>query len=164
VNSLDVAFFMISIIFVTIGVLRGFVREVSALLAWALATLFAWIFADSVTGLFDLLIEDPRVKLIVAFIVVFLLVYIIIKIALYFMQETLLTMSFLKLPNKILGGVMAAAKSFFIILILVLLAGFTAIPEQRWWKSSYTVPYFQAGAQWLKNYLPDKVAGYIKYR
>ena len=163
-NSLDLVFFVISLIFVTIGILRGFVREVSALLAWVLATLFAWIFADSVTGLFDLLIDDPRIKLIVAFITVFLLVYIIIKIALYFIQETLLNMSFLKRSNQILGGVVAAAKSFFIILILVMLAGFTAIPEQRWWKSSYTVPYFQAGAQWLKDYLPDKVAGYIKYR
>ena len=55
VNSLDLVFIMITILFVTIGALRGFVREASALLAWSLATLCAWFLADSVTGLFDLM-------------------------------------------------------------------------------------------------------------
>ena len=52
ISSLDITFLLIFIIFVTIGIIRGFIKEISALLVWVLSSVLAWFFAESVSTFF----------------------------------------------------------------------------------------------------------------
>ena len=85
-------------------------------------------------------------------------------VLLYFLRKALVTVTFLKVSNQILGGVVATAKSLFIILVLVLLAGFTGLPQRTWWKESLSAPYFVVAAEWSRQFLYGDIARHIRYR
>ena len=130
VTSLDIAFLVIILLFVTIGFIRGFIKEISALLVWILSSTAAWFLAESASSFFVSAIPETEIRIVISFVVVFAVFYIITSLALYFLKKALITVTFLKVSNQILGGVVAAIKSTFIILVLVLLAGFTGLPQK----------------------------------
>jgi membrane protein required for colicin V production len=47
--------------------------------------------------------------------------------------------------------------------ILVLLAGFTKVPQDPWWRESLFLHHFQAMALEVSGLLPDEVAKSIAY-
>jgi membrane protein required for colicin V production len=164
VTSLDIAFLVILLFFVTIGFIRGFIKEISALLVWILSSIAAWFLAESASSFFVSAVPETEIRLVISFVVVFAAFYVIISLALYFLRKALVTVTFLKVSNQILGGVVAAAKSLFIILVLVLLAGFTGLPQKTWWKQSLLAPYFVDAALWSKQFLYGDIARHIRYR
>jgi membrane protein required for colicin V production len=64
-----------------------------------------------------------------------------------------------------LGGMICgAAHGMFVVVVLVLLAGLTHLPNDLWWKESKLLPPFQIGAIWLRDHIPSGMTGYIHYR
>ena len=47
--------------------------------------------------------------------------------------------------------------------VLVLLLGFTPLPQDAWWRESQLLPGFQRGAEWLRSWLPEAVARHVRY-
>ena len=47
--------------------------------------------------------------------------------------------------------------------VLVLLLGFTPMPQDPWWKESRLLPGFQRGAEWLRGWLPAQVAEHVQF-
>lgn len=164
VTSLDIAFLVIMLFFVTIGVIRGFIKEISALLVWILSSTAAWFLAESASSFFVSAIPETEIRVVVSFVVVFAAFYVITSLALYFLRKALVTVTFLRVSNQVLGGVVATAKSLFIILVLVLLAGFTGLPQKSWWTGSLSAPYFVAAAEWSRQFLYGDIARHIRYR
>ena len=52
----------------------------------------------------------------------------------------------------------------FVVLVLVMLAGLTSLPNDLWWKESKLLPPFQISAIWLRDHIPSGLAEYIHYR
>jgi membrane protein required for colicin V production len=52
----------------------------------------------------------------------------------------------------------------FVVLVLVMLAGLTSLPNDPWWKVSKLLPPFQISAIWSRNHIPSGLAEYINYR
>ena len=46
---------------------------------------------------------------------------------------------------------------------LVLLMGFTALPQDADWRRSRTLPVFLPGALWLRGWLPDWAAAHARF-
>ena len=47
--------------------------------------------------------------------------------------------------------------------MLVLLLGFTPMPQDTWWRESRVLPSFQTGAEWLRTWLPAAVAERVRF-
>ena len=45
--------------------------------------------------------------------------------------------------------------------VLVLVAGFTPLPQESAWQQAQVVPGFERGADWMKHWLPEVVAEQI---
>jgi len=45
-----------------------------------------------------------------------------------------------------------------VVVILVMLAGLTSLPEDPWWKASRVMPYFEEMAVTLSGFLPEDIA------
>jgi uncharacterized membrane protein required for colicin V production len=63
--------------------------------------------------------------------------------------------------DRLAGLLFGIARGAIIIVILVMLAGLTPLPESPWWVESQLIPHFQALAVWLNTHMPDSIAGYV---
>jgi membrane protein required for colicin V production len=65
--------------------------------------------------------------------------------------------------DKFLGLVIGVARGGLIVLVFVLLAGMTALPQQADWKNAYTSRWFELMAENVKPWLPDGMAKRINF-
>ncbi len=145
------------------GVRRGLVRELFSFGSWILAGVLSWMFADNVGNLFKSSISEPTVRLVVGFVTLFIVVFVGGTIASHMLHNMLVSRTWLKLPNLILGGVTGALRGLFIILIAVLLMGLTSVPNQSWWKGSAFSKPLASMALAVSKYLPKDVSRHIRY-
>jgi membrane protein required for colicin V production len=162
-NGFDLAIIVVILVFAGIGVLRGLVREVFSLLAWAAAGLISWLFVKDVDGWFINSVQDPLLRRLVASVVLFGTVFILTSIGSFFVRR-LFFEGRLKTPDHVLGGLFGAARGAAMITIVFLLAALTAFPREPWWRESYFAGYFQSLALWVVNFFPADIAHYFSYR
>ena len=145
------------------GFLRGFIKEAFALLTWVVAFWVGINYSHDVSVLFQKYINYPSARIALGFAVLFLTTLILGSLLSYLLaqlvQKTGLTGS-----DRLLGMGFGLFRGAFLVALLIMLAGFTPLPEDPWWKQSRLIPPFQNLALWLKDRIPPNMADYIKYR
>ncbi|WP_313913014.1 CvpA family protein [Tahibacter sp.] len=147
---------------VVIGLWRGLISEVMALACWAAAFWVAWMFGDKLAALFTS-IEVPSVRLLLGYGLCFLGV-LVAGALVAFVVRKLVAGSGLSGTDRLLGMMFGLARGVLLVLLAVLLLGFTPFPRDPWWQQSRLMPGFQNGAEWLAAKLPDNVTKYLDYR
>jgi membrane protein required for colicin V production len=59
--------------------------------------------------------------------------------------------------------VFGIARGALLVVVLVVLAGLTALPRDPWWQGSRLIPVFQGIALGLKPHLPAALRDYIDF-
>lgn len=145
-----------------ISVLRGFMREALSLAGWVLAFWVALVFTRELASHFNEYISVPSVRLAVAFLILFLATLILSALVSYLATQ-LVEKTGMSGTDRMLGVVFGVARGVVIVAILVLLAGFTAVPRDPWWTESTLIHHFQDLAIWIRGFLPPEFASQIKY-
>jgi membrane protein required for colicin V production len=145
-----------------IGISRGFVREVFALAGWIAATLVAMVFAGEASALIPASFGTPLVRTLIAFAVIFLLVLIGAGFTSLVVTKVVRAAG-LGLADRTLGGVFGIARGALILLVLVLVAGLTALPRERFWREAKLSAPLETAATAVKPYLPRTVADRVRY-
>lgn len=145
-----------------VSVLRGFMQEALSLASWILAVWIALTFSDELAGVLRDHITTPTIRLAVAFIVLFLIT-LILGAAVNYLVGQLIRKTGLTGTDRILGIIFGVARGVVIVAILVLLAGLTPLPRERWWQESLLLGNFQKAAAWARDYLPPDVRKNIVY-
>jgi len=147
---------------VLIGALRGLVREIVSLAGWIVAFIVANLWASSLAPLLPEQIPGQNVKLIVAFAILFigvLLLTTLVGVALALIVRA----ARLTFIDRTLGLAFGVLRGGIMVLTVVILAGFTALPQQPVWRDSIGAPYAEAAVRALKPMLPPAWASYIHY-
>ena len=145
-----------------IGLFRGLIREAFALVTWGVAFWVGLTFSTPFATLLDSVIADPSARMATAFIALFLLTLILGAI-INKLLSVLIDKTGLTGTDRMAGLIFGIARGIFLIVILVMLAGLTPLPESSWWKESELLPLFQSLAVWLKLHMPDGMASYLNY-
>lgn len=145
-----------------ISVFRGFLREVLSLLAWVLAFWMALTFTPLVAPWFEGLVEVPSIRFILAFAALFVMTLLGVSLIGYLIVK-LMGKTGLTGTDRILGLLFGIARGGVIVLLLVLLAGLTRVPQDPWWQQARLLLHFQQAAVWTRGYLPASVAEHISY-
>lgn len=159
---IDYAIIGVISISLIIGLFRGLMSEAFALVSWGIAFWVGLTFSASFATLLESSITDPSARIAVAFIVLFLLTLILGAI-INKLLSVLIDKTGLTGTDRLAGLVFGVARGIFLIVILVMLAGLTPLPESSWWKESQLLPLFQSLAVWLKLHVPDSIANYLNY-
>lgn len=146
-----------------IGLFRGFTREAIGLATWVLAFFLAYKLSEPVAGLLSEWISVRSVRLATAFGVIFILVLIVGAIANYTVSK-LVTKTGFAGTDRALGAVFGVVRGAGVLVLLVLFAGFTAVPKDDWWKESIFIERLQEGAVWVRDFLPEDLAEEISYQ
>lgn len=146
-----------------IGLFRGLIREAFALVTWAVAFWVGLTFSTPFSALLEDAITDPSARIAAAFIALFLIT-IILGAIINKLLSVLIDKTGLTGTDRMAGLVFGVVRGVLLIVILVMLAGLTPLPESSWWKESQLLPHFQSLAVWLKLHMPDDMASYLNYQ
>lgn len=161
-NWVDLVILGIIVISSGISLLRGFFKEAISLTSWVIAFWVAIRFSGDQAALLEPLIETPSLRTGVAF-TVLIFVTLIVGSLVGRAVQGVVDFAGLGGIDHLMGMIFGAAKGGLIVVVMVVLAGLTALPQDPWWKASMLLPYFQEASYWLQNYFPEHLRGYFSY-
>lgn len=159
-----VDYLIIGIVLVSalIGLFRGFFREIIALVAWIAAFLVAIHFADAASRLLETSIQTPSLRKAVAGTGLFVLVLLLGGIA-GFLVGKLVSGSGLAGTDRAIGGIFGIVRGAALVIILMLLAALTPMPQDPWWRDSQFIPRLEPYAVWVRGLLPAELARHFEF-
>ena len=145
-----------------VGVIYGFLNIVFSMLAWALALGVSAKFTPFFSPMLENAIETPILRIILTFVGLFIISLVILTI-IGFLIVKLLGRTGLTATDRILGLFFGMGLGAVIVLVVVFLAGFTAVPAEDWWEESLLLQPFERVSVWANQYLPESMAEYHSY-
>jgi membrane protein required for colicin V production len=136
---------------VIVGTVRGFIREIIALLAWIVAIWAAWRFSGFLHPYLGGLLVSPEQKAWVArgvMLVLVLLLGAFVGAVLSWMTATAAGPS---LMNRILGLAFGLVRGAVVTGFLVLLGQNLHLDREPWWEHSTLMPHAEHVANWLRT-------------
>jgi len=161
-SILDYAIIAIVIVSTLISLVRGFVKEVISLFTWVAAFAIALTFSSMASGLVPQAVDIPSARVAIAFLVLFVLVLILGGIINWAISKLVETTG-LSGTDRSVGMVFGLLRGVLIVAGLLLLGGFTALPQEAWWQASTLIPHFQVVAEWPLAVMPADVAGNVQW-
>ncbi len=160
-NWFDYAIIATLALSILMGLWRGFIGEVMALVCWALAFWVAWTFGPDLAERFSASISVPSVRVMLGYLLCFVTVLIAGAIVSYLLRK-LVSGSGLSGTDRMLGMVFGLIRGFALVVLVVLLMKFTPVVRDDWWQSSRMLPTFERSASWVTAFLPENVAKYLE--
>lgn len=161
-TAIDYAVFLILAASILLGVMRGFVREVLSLAAWVAAFWSANLLSPELSGMLPKAISGEPIRIMVAFVAIFLGVLILAALLTKILSGLVKHIG-LGWVDGLLGFVFGLARGGVIVLVLVLLAGMTSIPQTETWKHAECRGMLETGGVIAGAWLPASVSSHIRY-
>lgn len=147
---------------ILVGMLRGFVKEVFSLLIWGAAFALAYQFGGDVASIMEDQVTLPSARTAMGFAGVFILVLLVGGLLGYLIGR-LVDSTGLTGTDRLLGGAFGIARGLALVVACVLVAGFTPIPADPWWRESAGIKRLMPLVEWAADYLPDKMHDHLDF-
>ena len=161
-TGFDFVLLAILAISVVLGLLRGLLKEVLSLVAYASAFLAAIWWGPTVSDWSGQWISQPFVSMALAYLGVFIAVLLSIGFV-NMALSALLSKTGLTPADHGLGAMFGLLRGVLFVLILVILAGYTPLPEEPWWKNAMFSKQVVGVVQQIKLRLPPPVNDWLPY-
>lgn len=145
-----------------ISLVRGFFKEALSLITWIAAFFVAKIYHAHLATLLIDYVSAPSLRLVIAFAAIFIVTLILGGLINHALSQ-LIQRTGLTGTDRALGMIFGALRGVAIVILLVLAAGATPMPQDSWWQQSILIEHFQKLAIWAREYLPAEIADYIKF-
>lgn len=146
-----------------LGVWRGVVSEILALVAWVAAFLAARAWAAQAGEVVAAGLTEPVWRQAAGFATVVVAVLVLFALGRWLVSLFLKAVGLAPL-DRVLGAVFGIARGILIAWTLVLLAGLTALPQQMWWRQALLAPPLETAVLAAKPWLPPDLGKRIRYR
>lgn len=144
------------------GLWRGLIGEVMALVVWAAAFWLAIGFGPQVAELYAGVVDAPTARWLLGYASVFVLALAIGGLVTWVLRK-LVRSTGLSGSDRVLGLGFGVLRGAAVACVLVLVAGFTPLPQEAGWQQSELLPGFERGARWLQGWLPQVVAEHVSF-
>lgn len=159
----DIAILAIISLSIVIGLWRGFIKEVFALAVWIAALVLAFQFSGALAERIGETISLPSARTGLAFAGIFVAV-LLVGALLTFLLGKLVESTGLSGTDRLLGAVFGAVRGVALVLLLILVAGFTPLPQDPWWRESVAINGLLPLTEWVAGFLPDSVHELLEFR
>lgn len=161
-TGFDFVLLAILAISIVLGLLRGLLKEVLSLVAYASAFLAAIWWGPNVSEWSAQWITQPFVSMALAYLGVFIAVLLTIGF-INMTLSALLSKTGLTPADHGLGAMFGLVRGILFVLVLVILAGYTPLPEEPWWKNAMFSKQVVGAVQQIKLRLPSPVNDWLPY-
>ena len=159
---LDITLLAILGLSAVVGLWRGFIGEVMSLAVWVAAFWLAFAFGPAVAAMFEAYVDAPTARWLLGYVSVFLLALVVGGLLTWLIGK-LVKSTGLSGTDRILGLGFGLVRGVAVACVLVLVAGFTPLPQETAWRDSRVVPGFARGAEWMRGWLPEALAEHISF-
>ena len=147
----DYLLLVVMVLSVVIGTIRGFVREVVALVTWLLAIVIAWRFSGFLHPYLGGILQTPLEKAWIARAVVFLAVLLLGALIGHILAWVTHTAGGQSIVDRIFGFLFGLVRGFVIAGFGALLGLHLQLQDQPWWRQSHFMSYAVHVAGWLES-------------
>jgi membrane protein required for colicin V production len=161
-TAFDYAVLIILIASVVVSVVRGLIGEILSLFAWLAAFFVAVTWAVDAAALLPAAISGATVRFVLGFALLLigtLLLGGLVNMAI----SRLITAAGLRLADRGLGGLFGLARGALIVMVLVILGGLTALPQQPFWRNALLAPLAETAVRTMKPMLPPQWAQHVNF-
>ena len=145
-NQVDIVILIITVLSSVFGLWRGLIKEVLSLLTWIAALLVSRVYSEPLAGLMTGMIENDGIRYVSAFAILFVIVM-MLGTFLNFLMSKLLSVTGLKLADRLLGAVFGVARGVIIVLVILFVTS-VFVSETELWQKSQLIPY---GMDWIEK-------------
>jgi membrane protein required for colicin V production len=161
-TSFDYAVLVIVGLSVLLSVMRGFVREILALASWIIAFFVAKAYVMELAPLLPEAIPNDSLRYLAAFVIVFLATLLICSLLAIALSQIFKHVGLSSL-DRVLGAFFGLARGLLVVVILVLLAGLTSLPQDPRWRNAMFSAPLEAVVYSLLPWFPGDVVQHVKY-
>lgn len=157
-------YFAIAIVGISmlLGLMRGAIKEVFSLASWIVAFLVAKIFSAQFARVLESAVSNPSLRLLTAFIILFVFALVVMALISLLISATVKKIGLGSL-DRLLGTIIGFLRGVIVMVVLVVLGGMTALPQQNDWRNALTSNWFEMWARAVKPWLPDAIAKRIHF-
>lgn len=148
---------------VLLGIWRGVVGEIIALVAWVLAFFAARWWGDEVANSVLNAIRDPALRLVAAWVLIFIVVLMLMALLRLAIRGLLKALG-LSPTDRLLGMIFGVARGLVIVLALVVVGSMTMAAQQKWWVEAYFSAPLETAVMAGKPWLPEEIAKRVRFR
>ncbi len=160
-TGLDYLFLILVFGSLIVGIMRGFVREAIALLAWLVALWVAWRHADFLYPYLGGVLATEGIREWVARILVLVLVLFAGALVGALVSWMIRSAAGLAATDRVLGAVFGLMRALVIIGVFVLVGRGLDLDGEDWWKRSKLMPYADYAGNWLERYAEPAVRPFV---
>jgi membrane protein required for colicin V production len=158
----DYLIICIVIVSAVIGLFRGFFREIISLVSWVVAFMVAIHFTEPLSHLLEASIETPSLRKAVTGSGLFVFVLLLGGVA-NFLVGKLVSSSGLAGTDRSIGAAFGLVRGVVLVILLMLLASLTPMPQDPWWRDSQFIPHLEPYAMWAKELLPVELGKHFEF-
>lgn len=151
-NGVDYLIIAVLTFSVLLGMVRGFVAEAVAVLAWVCGLWLAWRYAPLLEPYMAGALGEPPVRTWAARVIIVMAVVVLGWLVSALLSYLLRHSGLSVLVDRLLGLVFGAVRAAVIIAAFVLLAQFARLDQARWWQKSRLMPYATEVAGWIQTF------------
>lgn len=145
-----------------LGLWRGVVGEVIAIVAWIAAVMGALEFGTATGQAVFAGIADPAMRALAGCTLIFVGILVAMSVIRLVVRQMVKALG-LSLSDRLLGMVFGFARGVFVVLVLVAAGGMTSAPQQPWWQEASLAPPLETAVLAAKPLLPDELAKKIRF-
>lgn len=145
-----------------LGLWRGVVGEVIAIVAWIAAVMGALEFGTATGQAVFAGIADPAMRALAGCTLIFVGILVAMSVIRLVVRQMVKALG-LTLSDRLLGMVFGFARGVFVVLVLVAAGGMTSAPQQPWWQEASLAPPLETAVLAAMPLLPDELAKKIRF-
>ena len=138
-----------------VGFMRGFLRELVAVVSWLLALFIAWHFAALLAPHLGGLLTDEQIRPWAARAILLLLVLFVGHVAAMLIGH-FVRLSLFRATDRFLGFAFGIVHGAIVVGVLAMICQLLHLDEERWWQQSLLVPYAERVANGLRTLVGDE--------
>lgn len=159
-NAVDLIIIAVLVLSVLVGLWRGLISEVLALVTWIAAFWMAWTYGPAVSAHFEHSIQTPMLRVLVGYGLCFIAV-LIVGALVRFAIHTLVDSTGLGGTDRLLGMIFGFARGLLLVTLVVFLVDQTGFAREPMWRQSTLLPQFNSLAAWLEQEMPPNVREHL---
>ncbi len=157
-TQFDYIVLVVIVLSVLLGWWRGLVYEVLSLFSWITAYFVATSWVVEFTPHMPSVLESEVLKSAAAFVFVFVITLILCGIAAWSLHKLIKSFGLDWRTDGVAGAIFGFFRGMMVVILLVMLAGLTKLPQTSYWRDALLSRPLQNVALLTKDLLPDDMA------
>lgn len=162
-TEFDYIILVIIILSVLLGWWRGLVYEILSLLSWGTSYFVAKSWAAEFTDSMPAVLESEALRSAASFSTVFIITLILCGIAAWAINKLIKSFGLDWRTDGVTGAMFGLVRGLLLVLVLVLLAGLTKLPQTPFWRDALLSKPLKNIALLVKDVLPDEMAKRVSF-